>query len=202
MSDFIYICGGGNNGATQTMTLEYIALVVSLLAIALIFASTLITGISPVPTSPRVRRTMMSVLPDRLPGKAGAPIYELGSGWGGMALALARRYPDHPVIGCEVSLLPWAFSRLRLLVRPQPNLSLVWMDYRGADLGEAALVVCYLFPGAMQELTAKFESELSPGALVLSNTFAIRDWRPVDEVSAPDQYASKVYLYETSPPSR
>lgn len=178
------------------MTLEIVVLAIVLLMIALIFASTVMTGISPVPTSPRVRRTMMAALPGRLPGKPDAKVYELGSGWGGMAFALARRYPDHPVIGFEVSVLPWAFSRLRLIVQPQPNLRLNWTNFAAADLSDAGLVVCYLFPAAMQELAVKFERELQPGALVLSNTFAIRHWRPADELTAMDQYASKVYLYE------
>ena len=58
------------------------------------------------------------------------------------------------------------------------------------------MIVCYLFPDAMQTLVSKFERELEPGTLVLSNTFAIKAWRPVDEMTAKDQYASKVYLYE------
>jgi len=178
------------------MTLEIIVLAIVLLVIALIFGSTVLTGISPVPTSPRVRRTMMAALPGRLPGESEARIYELGSGWGGMAFELAGRYPNHQVIGYEVSLLPWAFSRLRLMVQPRANLSFLWESFAGANLSDAGLVVCYLFPSAMQELAVKFEQELHPGALVLSNTFAIRDWRPLDELTAMDQYASKVYLYE------
>ena len=178
------------------MTIEIAILVIALVVIALVFISTVITGSSPMPTSPRVRRTMMIVLPERLPGAASAQIYELGSGWGGVAFALARRYPKHPVTGFEISPLPWLAARLRLAVQPQANLRFRCTNFNNADLSDAALIVCYLFPDAMQTLVSKFERELEPGTLVLSNTFAIKAWRPVDEMTAKDQYASKVYLYE------
>ena len=62
---------------------------VVLAVIAVTLAYTLITGISPVPTTPRVARAMLALLPDDV----GGTIYELGAGWGTLALALARRYP-------------------------------------------------------------------------------------------------------------
>ena len=199
---FIYIYSDGNRMKSVQMTVEFVILVVALVVIALVFASTVITGSSPMPTSPRVRRTMMAVLPERLPGAPNAQIYELGSGWGGMAFALARRYPRHSVTGFEISPLPWLAARLRLAVNPRANLRFRWVNFYKVDLSDAGLVVCYLFPSAMQTLALKFEHELEPGTLVLSNTFAIRAWRPVDEMTAKDQYASKVYLYEAGEQAR
>ena len=52
------------------------------------------TGVSAMPAPARVRRRMLA-LADPPPGGA---LAELGSGWGGMALAAARRYP-----GCMVT---------------------------------------------------------------------------------------------------
>ena len=51
-----------------------------LLAVALIFIPTLVTGASPMPTSSVVRETMLTALPAEIDG----PIYELGGGWGGL----------------------------------------------------------------------------------------------------------------------
>jgi len=119
-------------------------LVIALAAIGLVFWTTIRTGSSPVPTSPNVRRTMFALLPARLPGPAEGRIYELGSGWGGVAMGLARQYPDRTVVGYELSLLPWLFSRLRLLARPLANLSFRLADFRNADLSDATLCVCYL----------------------------------------------------------
>ena len=160
-------------------------------AIGLIFASTLWTGASPLPTSASVRETMLAMLP----GEVAGPIYELGSGWGGLARSLARRYPSVAVRGFEVSVLPWLVSRaVRAAVGPA-NLSFACKNFHTADLTDAALVVCYLPGPAMEKLRPKLEAELPPGALILSNTFALRGWQAIDTRTAPDMYRSQVYLY-------
>ncbi|HJO72287.1 MAG: hypothetical protein QF450_02625 [Rhodospirillales bacterium] len=56
-------------------------------------------------------------------------------------------------------------------------------------------MVRYLFPDTMERRRPKLEAELTPGALVLSNTFAMPRWRPVAFGAAEDVYRSKVYLY-------
>ncbi len=68
-------------------------------------------------------------------------------------------------------------------------------DYHKTGLGGAALVVCYLPGPALEKLKPKLEAELKPGALVASNTFALRGWDPIDVRTAPDAHASPVYLY-------
>ncbi len=174
------------------MALEFAALGLVLLAVGLIFFSTVVTGASPLPSSEETRETMLAVLPIRLDG----PIYELGSGWGGLAVALARRYPEQPVRAFEVSVLPWAFARLRRLLGGPPNLEFRYGDFHRADLGDAALVSCYLTPPAMAKLKPKLEAELKPGALVLCNTFAVRGWEPTATSMARDRHRSEVFLYE------
>ena len=47
----------------------------------------------------------------------------------------------------------------------------------------------------MEKLKPKLEAELPAGALVLSNTFAVRGWDPIEVRTAPDVHASQVYLY-------
>lgn len=173
------------------MKMEIAILILALAAVASVFVPTLITGASPLPTSRPVRDTMLGLLPDHMVG----PIYELGSGWGGLARALARRYPGAPVRGFEVSLLPWAWSRLRHLLGGPPNLTFALANFHGADLSDAALVVCYLPGPAMEKLRPKLEAELPNGVLVLSNTFALLGWRAVEEKTVPDIHRSRVYLY-------
>ncbi len=173
------------------MKMEIAILILALAAVASVFVPTLMTGASPLPTSRPVRDTMLGLLPDHMVG----PIYELGSGWGGLARALARRYPGAPVRGFEVSLLPWAWSRLRHLLGGPPNLTLALANFHGADLSDAALVVCYLPGPAMEKLRPKLEAELPNGVLVLSNTFALPGWRAVEEKTVPDIHRSRVYLY-------
>lgn len=175
------------------MSIEIAVLALALMAVALIGVYTVTTGIPPVPTSARVRAVMLRVLPPRIEGT----IFELGSGWGTLAFPLARRYPECRVMAYEVSPLPWLVSRLRLALSPLPNLVLNRANFDTAPLGEASLVVCYLFPGAMAKLKTRFGNELATGTMVLSNTFAVPGWQPAVELAADDLYGSKVYLYRT-----
>ena len=161
-------------------------------AIGLTLAYTLRTGISPVPTTPRVRRTLLEGLPRDL---GGGTIFELGCGWGSLAVPLARAYPAHPVVGYELSPLPWAVSWLRARFVRGRNLRVFRRDFHAAHLGDACLVVCYLYPGAMERLRPKFEAELRPDALVVSNFFPVPGWTPQRTAIADDLEASPVYLY-------
>lgn len=185
--------------APHLLAADFLALAAGLGAIALVFAFTLITGSPPTPTSNSVRRAMLRVLPRRLPQLAAAEastIYELGAGWGGNALALADAYPENPVVAIERSPLPWLVSRLRLVLRPRRNLTFRLGDFMHRPLGDGVLVVCYLSGAQMPPLERKLAAELETGALVLTHTFAMPDWRATDTVHADDLYKSPVYLYE------
>ena len=173
------------------MVLEVTVLVLSLTAIALILAYTLITGMPPMATAPKVKRVLLDAVPSDLSGT----IFELGSGWGTLAFPLARRHPGCRIVGVELSPLPWLASRLWQILARLPNLTLSRADFFKVPLGEADLVVCYVQTDCMEKLRAKFEAELPPGAHVLSNTFAVPGWKPEVVHETGDMYATKVYLY-------
>ena len=153
--------------------------------------STLRLGISPLPTSRRVRDALLALAPPALDGE----VHELGAGWGGLALALADRFPKAHVVAWELSFVPWAVFRLRLALRPRPNLTLRRRDFFDADLSGARLVVCYLWTGAMLKLGPKLQRELPRGAVVLSQTFALRGWTADETRVVNDLYRTPVYRY-------
>ena len=121
--------------------------ILSVAAAVSVVVYSLWVGITPLPSTRLARRKLLEAIPD---GRG--TIYELGSGWGGLALAIADRFPERPVIGFELSPLPWSISRVRLALRPRPNLSLRRADFRAVSLGGAEVVVCYLFPAGMRYL--------------------------------------------------
>ncbi len=177
------------------MAFALLSLVLVLAAFAVLLVYTVRTGISPVPTTPRVAAAMFALIPTETRGV----IYELGSGWGNLASGLAKRYPDCPVVAYELSPLPWLVSVLWRRLVARPNLTLRRADFFTAPLGDAAIVCCYLYPGAMRKLGAKLETELAPGALVLSNSFLVPGWAPAEVRTAGDAYGTKVYLYRMPP---
>ena len=178
------------------MYFELFMLVVAFGSIASIAIWTVATGCPPTPTSLKVRSSMIGILPSHLPGVSNGKIYELGSGWGGVSRALANQFHSVPVIGVEISPLPFVVSWVRNILVPKSNLKLIYGNFLHMDLSDAALVVCYLSRGALLRLTSKLERELAPEALIVSNTFGIPGWQILDKKTAQDLYRSPIYLYE------
>jgi hypothetical protein len=174
------------------MTLDLIALVGALIAIATVGIFAVVLQSPPAPSSARVRDAVLAAMPEELP--AGA-IYELGSGWGGLAWRLAARYPDREVVGIELSPLPWLFSRLRQWVGRKPNLRYRLANLHKIPFTGAGTVVCYLQGGTMARLGSKLAVELAPGSLVVAITFALPGWAPEALIRAEDMYRSPVYFY-------
>ena len=173
------------------MSFALVVFILVVAASALILGYSLATGISPVPTSREVR----TIILDRLPETLSGTVLELGAGWGTLARPLAWRYRDNRVIAYELSPLPWLVLKLRQLARPCPNLSIRRADFMDAGFADAALVVCYLYPGAMARLRPKFEAELRPGTWVVSNAFPVPGWQPEAVVPAEDAFGGEVYFY-------
>jgi 16S rRNA A1518/A1519 N6-dimethyltransferase RsmA/KsgA/DIM1 with predicted DNA glycosylase/AP lyase activity len=154
---------------------------------------TLRTGISPMPSSKKAVRAMLELMPSSLSG----PACELGSGWGGLTLALAERYPNVPVVGYELSPIPWAVSKLRARLSGCENLTFSRADFFGSDLSDAQLLVCYLYPGGMTRLQEKLRRELTTEATIISNTFRLPDCAPETVIELTDVYRTRVYRYDT-----
>lgn len=184
------------------------ALVVFLAMLSIVYRS-LRNGISPMPASAAVRRVAARELALLLAaggkGQQGV-IVEAGSGWGNLACALASAAGGRLIIGVENSLLPLVVSRLVLWLgkllpprvqkpAPETPISYVRGDLYAYPYETADVVVCYLYPGAMQRLDPLLAAKLRPGAAVISLCFALPNWKPVRTVVCSDLYRTKVYVY-------
>ncbi len=166
---------------------------VGLLASASVFSiviGALRTGISPMPSSRGATKRPLSLVP---PGEGS--IVELGAGWGGLCIALARAHPQRQVVGYELSSIPWLCALLRARLARLENLSVHKADFLVADLSAAQVVVCYLYPQGMSRLSPKLLAELEPGTTVLSNTFALPGWEPEAVTKLDDLHRTPVYRY-------
>lgn len=149
------------------------------------------TGISPMPSS---RKAVQHVVKFAVPPRPG-PIVELGAAWGSLAIPLARAFPDRRIIAYEVSTIPWLFLWLRVRICRLNTIDVIRRDFFRDDLGKAAVVVCYLYPGGMTQLSSKLRSELVPGTVVVSNTFALPGWVAENTIQLQDMYRTKIYRF-------
>lgn len=143
------------------------------------------------PTSFKTKRLLL----DSLPKDQKGIIYELGSGWGTLIFPLAKQYPNCTVIGYENSPVPFLFAKGWLFFSRDTNLQIKRQDFFKADLKDASLIICYLYPGAMQSLKEKFEKELGKETIIVSHTFAIPQWKAYKIYEVNDLYHTKIYFY-------
>lgn len=162
-------------------------------------------GISPMPSSAKARAQIVALLEAHASFPrmgvfsldAAPRVLDVGSGWGHLTIAIARHFPNVQVVGIECSWVPWAISRLwaRLAGLQSTRLHLKRGDVHEEALPPCDAVVCYLFPKGMQALQHKLEAEVPPGTLVISHTFAIPSWTPIETCVLFDLYRSPVYVY-------
>jgi len=179
------------------MTLEtwifLFVVALSFLSCLAILVSTLRTGSPPMPSGESLRREALQMLEgEAIP--AGA-IYDLGSGWGGLARALAARYPDRQVVGVEASLLPFLVSKLVSAVTGPKNLRFVYKDARRAPVEDAGLLLCYLSGDTLARIAPALEDGLPGKTLILSITFAWPGRQPAETRRVRDMFRSPIYLY-------
>ena len=174
--------------------LEVVLVTVILFAALSIVWFTLKTGISPMPSTRLVISQVCTIIRD-IPAKS---IYELGSGWGGLASAIARTNNGSAVIGYELSILPWLFSTMRHRITRYPNLSFVRQNFLEADLTSADLLICYLYPDGMLRLSQQLANQQPKALKIISNTFRLPGYNPTKTIYMQDIYRTPLYLYELS----
>ena len=148
-------------------------------------------GISPVPSSIKVRRKVLAMAEEINE----STVADLGSGWGSLVIPLARHHPECRVTGYEASWVPWLFSiSVKHLLRLE-NLTLKRSNFLDADLSSHRVLVCYLFRGGMERLDSKLKRDKMENVQVISHTFALPGRRPDFVVRTNDLYRTPVYHY-------
>ena len=139
-----------------------------LLLLGAMYGTSFVTRVPYFPSRPAVRALLAGLL-SPAPGQR---VIDLGSGLGGLGLALTRSRPDCEVVGIELALLPWLLSWLRARRRRCGSVFLRG-DYRRHPLSDYDLVFAYLSPAAMPALWLQLQRELAPGALFVSCEFRV-----------------------------
>lgn len=136
---------------------------------------------------------------DAVPMKKTDFLMDLGCGDGRVLRAAVARYGVR-CLGFEIN--PVAFALARLLCLGSRNIRIHWGNFWKADLHEADVVFCYLFPDVMKRLAEKLALELRPGARVVSCNFPIPGWRPAAVLHADSAlHNDPIYVYRVPEPA-
>lgn len=133
------------------------------------------------PSTPWMRRLVIRRLKEVAESqqKDTPVIYELGAGWGTLALAAARACPEAQVIGYDLAPVPLMVARLHAFFGRVRNVRFMCRDFFTQDLSDADIILTYLTENLMNELGVKISCETKPGTVLICNTFGIHGWTPV-----------------------
>lgn len=145
-------------------------------------------------SSRKIWNTLELLLPAAAPGKS-FTFMDLGSGIGGVLTHLARARPDGNFYGVETAPLPFLLSRLRISLGGSRNCEVKWGSLWDCDLAPYDVVFAYLSPVPMDELWQKARSEMRPGTLFISNTFAVPGHPPPQTFTVDDLHHSTLYIW-------
>lgn len=174
--------------------MDYIAIVLFFFVLIIAFSivwSTQRTGISPMMSSNKARQIMLAEISTDETGT----LIDLGSGWGTLVIAVAKKHPNKHVIGYELSWFPWLVSILFKYSLGLNNLTLYRKDFKNADISIASTLVCYLFPKGMIALEEKLKQDTANKITIVSNTFALPSCKPTKVIKLKDFYQTPIYVY-------
>lgn len=124
---------------------------------------------------------------------------DLGCGDGRVLRAIRKRV-EVRAVGYELNPLAWLRARVQSFT--DPGIEIRRRDFWKADLSEADVVFCYLFPDVMKRLADKLRAELRPGTLVASCNFALPGLAPEKILRPPGSlHYDPIYIYRI-PPSK
>ncbi len=163
-------------------TIRMIAVFLTLCAIitiAALYHHSWLGRVPPIPLRVTTRRALIALIP---PGNG--PIYELGCGFGFLAINLARTFPARPIVAIEYSPLPFAVAWLWARVGGYKNLRVWRGDFLATPIPAGAVCTSYLYPALMPPLRDHLRAQMGPITLLNVN-FPIPDMHPTHSITVP-----------------
>lgn len=164
------------------------------LILLLVYWSTFRTQVPLYLSSNKVWRAIERLLPAEK-ADSGFTFLDLGSGLGGVLTHLAKVRPNGLFIGVEAAPLPFLWSWLRIRLNGYRNSRVHWGNLWSCDLSQYDVVFAYLSPVPMEKLWLKARTEMRPGTLFISSTFAVPNQSPHETVLVDDLHRSSLLIW-------
>ncbi|WP_322011222.1 hypothetical protein [Paraburkholderia sp. J12] len=176
----------------MTVFLSWALISVAVVVCLSLLLMAILTGVPSLPSSQSEVKDIVALLKyAALPPRP--VIYDFGSGWGTLLIALAKEFPEAQIRGIEISPFPYLVSRLRTY--RLRNVSLKWGSFFRSELTVANAIICYLMPGKMARVSALLDQTLTPGTPVVSNTFWFRNRIVARACQASGRGAVALYIW-------
>ena len=138
-------------------------------------------------------RTRIAAFMDAVPMDSSQLLLDLGCGDGRILRNSRKRYGVR-TLGFEIN--PLAYLKARIASLGTRGVEIRLQNFWRADVSDADIVFCYLFPDVMKALSTKLKRELKPGTVIVSCNFALPDLTP-EQVLRPGNslHNDPIYIY-------
>jgi hypothetical protein len=164
------------------------------MALLLVYWSTYRTRVPLYLSGPRVWQAVRALLPPAEPART-LRVIDLGSGLGGLLLALAAARGDAEFHGVELAPLPLLISRLRIAWRRLRNCTVRWGSYWPVDLAPYDVVFAFLSPVPMSALWDKARREMRSGSLFISSSFEVPGQQATRVIDIDDARSTRLHVW-------
>lgn len=120
-------------------------------------------------------------------------VLDCGCATAGLLVGLARALPNAELVGAETAPISFWIARLR--ASGVANLTVLYRDFWAIDFSSYSVIYAFLAPPPMSALWEKFSREARPGALLISNSFAIANVKPEQIIEVDDRRRTRLYVY-------
>ena len=139
------------------------------------------------------KQSLYPLLHNLLPKDRPIRMIDIGSGLGGVSLALAKRNPASHFEGIEIAPIPWLLSIMLAKIK-RSNVQFKLGNYYDLDFAHYDVIFAYLSPAVTSELWKKAQQEMQIGSLLISHEFPILNVTPSQIVqNASNQELTYVY---------
>ncbi len=133
-------------------------------------------------------KKIKSYILDNFKAKEKIKIVDLGSGDGAIVFELAKQ--GYLVDGYELNPFLIYFSNfLKKFFKFNQRINFYKKDFLKADLSQYDVFIAYLLPHLMEILEKKLDKEAKKGAILISNSFTLKNKKPIKIID-------NIYIYQ------
>lgn len=123
-------------------------------------------------------------------------IYDLGSGAGGLALKLAKAFPQATVVGVEIAWPAWLYSYVRQKISRLENAHFILKNFMKVNVADGDVIIFYMTDARIEQMSEKLAKEGKRDSLIISNTFPLpAPWIPFQKISVQASVSKEIIAY-------
>lgn len=120
---------------------------------------------------------------------------DLGCGLGDVVCSVARKSSANKVLGVETAPFSYLIALGRAIVVTGGRASVRFQNIWSTDVSNADVVYAFLSPAPMARLFKKLKTEMKPGSIFVSNSFAVPGSEPDEIVSVDDTRGTQLLIW-------